>query len=287
MFKIRLKEIFRKPLKLEVFQELTKLRDKIETAQDKQVAREKFEKAFLHTAKKLIKKQEISRCYVFIKTFDDEYPKFKDELNEMAEFVLQNGDTGIIGDLYRTMPWTDSRYFIKAKTGKQVDGIMGTANIADGILVKDAETFKKDYNVVLDYVLEHGNDYECYALAKVSNGEVLSKLEDKFLKLNNNVFDIMDFALLNNVNDEKFIAKLLEYEDVQGANEVLEKKINSILGKVEKDKDLAEMYIDFCRKCGREDYIDVIKDVQRLAKISKKSKLEGKETNISKDDLSR
>ena len=74
MFKIRLKEIFRKPLKLEVFQDLTKLRDKIETAQDKQVAREKFEKAFLHTAKKLIKKQDPSRCYVFIKTFDDEYP---------------------------------------------------------------------------------------------------------------------------------------------------------------------------------------------------------------------
>ena len=125
---------------------------------------------------------------------------------------------------------------------------------------------------------------ECFVLAKVSKGETLSKLEDKFLKLNNNIFEIKDFALLNNVNDEKFIAKLLEYDDKAGAKEVLEKHKATILEKVGKNKDLAEMYIDFCQKCGETDYIDAIKDVQKTAKISKKSKLQTKEENNTKDN---
>lgn len=266
--KFRFKSMFGKALKRDNFYKLIKLREAIKTAYDPKVARAKFEKEFIETSTKLLHKKNPSESYAFIKQFIAEYDKFSDEFKSQAEIVFQKGDTGIIGDLYRSLSWTDSRYFIKAKTGNQVGGIWSTYSIIDGIFKKDKEIFEKDYDVITQYVLEKGNDHECYALAKVSNGEILSKLEDMFLKLNNNVFDIKDFGLLNGTNEEKFISQLLEYGDVKGATEVLDTKLNTIFEKIKKDPSKADMYIDLCKKCGRDGFIKVISDIQKTSSMS-------------------
>lgn len=280
----RLKNKCKKSLKADIFPKLTKLKWAIKTSKNPKAARANFEREFIATCTKLVRKENASESYVFINQFIDEYKTFSFELKIQAEIVLKKGNMSIIGDLYRTMPWTDARYFFKAKKGEQIGEIGSTYSIIDGLLKKNKKIFEKDYAVIAKYVLENGNDHECYVVAKVSNGEILFKLEDRFLKLNNNVFDIKDFALLNNINEEKFISKLLEYDAIKDANKVLEKKINIILGKVEKNKHLAEMYIDFCIKCGRQDLIKSIKNVQKTEKILKKSKLDAKDTNILKED---
>ena len=92
-----------------------------------------------------------------------------------AEIVLANGHSGIIGDLYRSFAWTDSRFYFKAKTGEQVGGIWSTYAIVDGLLIKDKNVFQKDYPLISKYVLENGNDYECKIVNYLSsNIEIVS-----------------------------------------------------------------------------------------------------------------
>ncbi len=271
--KFSFKSLFKKPLKSDIFKRLTKLKEDLQNSENAVVARERFEREFINVSTQLLHDRNGSKSYSFIKQFSDEFDEFSYEFMAQAEIVLANGDSGIIGDLYRSFPWTDSRFYFKAKTSEQVGGIWSTYAIVDGLLIKDKNVFQKDYPLISKYVLENGNDYECKIVAEVSKGDILSKLEDKFLTLNNNVFDIKDFALHKRVNEEKFLSKLIEIGDVKNAAEVIDKKHDVILKKSKESVDKAKTFIELCIQCGKEDLAKEIESNLKSVKISKKTKL--------------
>ena len=278
--KFSIKKLFRKPLKLDTFSKLSKLKYEINEAKDPKIAREKFENEFMNTYERLLKEENPNSIYVFIKQFIDQKQEFEEEFKNLSEVVLKKGDSGIVGDLYRCLPWTDSRFFIKAKTGEQIGGIWSTYSTIDGLKKKEKEVFDKDYNVLLDYVLENGNMHECRVMAKYSDGEVLSKLEDKFLEKCNNVYDICEFAYQKNANEEKFIKKLLGFKDLIGVKAILKEKKDVILEKTKNNPEKAEKYIEYCEVCKDSD-IDELK--AKLGDSVKKSKLKENQAKGNED----
>ena len=55
---------------------------------------------------------------------------------------------------------------------------------------------------------------------------------------------------------------------MKGATEVLDTKLNTIFEKIKKDPSKADMYIDLCKKCGRDGFIKVISDIQKTSSMS-------------------
>lgn len=271
--KFNLKSLFRKPLKSNIFAKLSKLKDEMKASGTSTILRSKFDREFIEVSTVLLHERNASKSYVFIKQFADEFDEFPYEFLTHAEIVLTNGDSGIIGDLYRSFPWTDSRFYFKAKQSEQVGGIWSTFSTIDGLLIKNKDVFDKDYPVIRKYVLENGSDYECKTLAKVCDKKTLSVLEDRFLKHNNNVFEIRDFALQKGVNEEKFLSKLIEFGDIEDAVKVLDSKSDDILKKAKKSVDKAKTFIELCKQCGKEDLAREIKSNLKSVKISKKSEL--------------
>lgn len=263
----------RKRLNSRIFKRLFKLKDMLQDAKNPAVIRARYEHEFIDVSTKLLRQRDAFKSYIFLKLFSEDNKEFFSEHIIQAEVVLNLGDSGIIGDLYRSFPWTDSRFYFKAKTLEPAEGMLTTYSIIDGLLIKNKDVFQKDYPAICKYVIENGSDYECKTLAKVSEGETLSKLEDRFLQLNNNVFDIKDFALQKGVNEEKFLSKLIELGDIEDAVKVLRNKSDVILEKAKNNINTARIFVDICAKCGQKDLLKQLESNFVSKKISQKSKL--------------
>lgn len=235
---------------------------------------EKLQNNFVDSVKKinkeLLQEQNPSKSYLFVVNFGKHRALLKNELDQQAKIVYESASADLVGNLYSLFDWIPVDFYFKAKQDTENQGYWGTSFIIDGLFKRGYQTFLEDYKQIVPFVCQYGNEYECYNLAKVSHGRILSNLENRFLKICNNCFEILNFSYLKNVDKNKFLKRMLDIGFVDGAQDLIDSAGKIILEQSKRDKKHAEESIKLCMRSGRSKFAFEIAKENALSLTQKK-----------------